>query len=233
MKLIKQRFEIVGTISAEDMLKNLEFAGRICYKSENPNDDFELTKKFVKGIIARGHLSVLEHEKLSVHIVCNRGVTHELVRHRIASYSQESTRYCDYSGGHVTYIIPNHLLNDIDEGEFDESNNINLLQTFVKPDASKEKMFGIGTWLQDKYENEKTYKELRAAGWAPQEARDSLPIALKTEIVITANLREWRHIFNLRAVGTTGKPHPQMVEVMEPLLKYMKEAIPVIFDDIG
>lgn len=229
MKLVKPKFEVIGNICVLDILKNIETAGRVCYLSEGKNEkgDFEITKKFVKGLISRGHHSVLEHEKLTVKFTIDRGVSHELVRHRIASFSQESTRYCDYGDGHVTFIIPEwvNIPEGIYESDQDIKDKVGLCSN--KPGTSTD-----DKWAYSMLDSEFNYKDLRREGWAPQQARAVLPNSLKTEIVVTANLREWRHIFNLRAVGTTGKPHPQMVEVMVPLLSWLKHLIPVVFDDI-
>ena len=214
MFLIKPSFEILTPIT-KDIYKNIEIAGRVCYKSEDRITD-DSSEKFVRGIIKSGHDSVLEHQSVSVRLICDRGVSHELVRHRIASYSQESTRYCNYRGG-VTFIIPPWV--DIPVGEYkpgdDPANN--------KADA---------LWFNACLNDELYYLELLKCGWTSQQARDVLGISVKTEIIMTMNLREWRHFFNLRAVGTTGKPHPQMSEITVPLLDKFKSLLLYIFEDI-
>lgn len=214
MILVKPSHEILTdclTTAPEYMrfegLRIIEQAGRVCYKSEGKMTTATNTK-FIKGLLKRGHESVIEHASVTVKFICDRGVSHELVRHRLASFSQESTRYCDYDGG-VTFIIPPWI-----------DYNIKGMGTS-----------GVG-WVKAMQTAEDNYKYLRGCGWSPQQARSVLPNSLKTEIVVTANLREWRHILKLRAVGTTGKPHPQMSELMIPLLKEFKEKIPVIFDDL-
>lgn len=183
------------------MLKAIEAAGRTCYKSEEKITD-DSAVGFVRNIINSGHHSVLEHENVSVRFVCDRGVTHEIVRHRIASYSQESTRYCNYGtgrfGSQITYIEPTFSLDDDD---------IEMLQAI-----------------------EKHYMKSIEKGRSAQEARYFLPNGLKTEIVMTCNLREWRHFFTLRAASK--KAHPQMRQVAIPLLNAFKSHIPVVFDDI-
>ena len=199
MNIVKPYFEI-ETVDGLEMLRKIEKAGRTCYKSEDKITDGSAAK-FVAGILKRGHESVIEHGSVSVRIICDRGVTHEIVRHRLASYSQESTRYCDYSkgkhGAEITYIKPTFQLEDDDE---------KLLRMI-----------------------EQHYFKKISQGKKPQEARYFLPNGLKTEIVMTCNLREWRHFFKLR---TAPAAHPQMREIAVPMLKEFKLLIPVIFDDI-
>lgn len=205
MILIEPSFEILDNINGMDMLKKIERAGRVCYKSEEriSNDSAE---KFVRNIIKLQHESVLEHEKISVSIVCDRGVTHEIVRHRLASYSQESTRYCNYS-----------------QDKF--SNQL----TFIKPNFWNENEEKYIIWKEIMKTAEDTYIKLLEKGAKPEEARSVLPNSLKTEIVVTMNLREWRHFFKLRA---SSKAHPQMRQIAIPMLVVFKNVIPVVFDDI-
>lgn len=196
------------------MLERIEKAGRTCYKSEN-NISESSAVAFVASIIKRGHESVLEHEKLTARFICDRGVTHEIVRHRLASYSQESTRYCNYKGG-VEFIIP-CWLPDVQEGDGTQNSGITTEGAI---------------WLNAMIDAERAYLKLTESGWSPQQARSVLPNSLKTELVMTANLREWRYFFKMRAEGIAGKPHPQMIEVADMLLEEAKEKVPVVFDDI-
>jgi thymidylate synthase (FAD) len=216
MFLIKPSFKIIEVMGwyrgISRPLSIIEEAGRTCYKSEDKVTDVS-NKKFVASILKRGHESVIEHSAVTVKIVCDRGVTHELVRHRLAAYSQESTRYCNYKGG-VTFVIPPWL-----EIEWDEE--AQLYYNKGKVDAS--------TWIVSMLEAEESYLRLLDKGWSPQQARSVLPNSTKTEIVVTANFREWRHIFKLRC---SKAAHPQMREIMIPLLKKFQQLIPVIFDDI-
>jgi len=168
-------------------------------------------------VVGRGHLSVVEHQSVSVKFICDRGVSHELVRHRIASFSQESTRYCNYSkdkfDNQLTFIIP--PWSKIEPGEGDQSN------------------FGLHSqgeilWLNAMQNSQGIYHNLIQAKWSPQEARAVLPNSLKTEIVVTANLREWREIFQQRC---SPAAHPQMRELMIPLRDQFKEVLPEIFGD--
>jgi len=205
MIVIKPSFEVLTRINAEKMLVNIERAGRTCYKSKSALN-VTSAKHFVKSLISSGHESVLEHESISVKIVCDRGVSHELVRHRIASFSQESTRYCDYSKkGSIEYIAP--FFFEKDSVDYD-------------------------IWVDVCIESESAYFHLIERGATPQEARSVLPNSLKTEIVITQNLRQWRHFFKLRALGLTGKPHPQMLEITVPLLSEFADRLPEVFGDL-
>jgi thymidylate synthase (FAD) len=235
VRLIKPYYVIENEINGEKILRHIENAARTCYKSEDKAGDWEKTKKFVGGLIKGGHHSTIEHYSLTVRFIIDRGVSHELVRHRLCAFSQESTRYCNYAndkfGDHITYIIPPWI--GLEPGVYD----VLTTSTFDSYITKNADMF-LGTYEQESWINslsfsEVTYKDLSKNGWTPQKARSVLPNALKTEIVTTANLREWRHILNMRAVGIAGKPHPQMLELMVPLLKELKEKIPVIFDDLS
>ena len=209
MKIIKPSYEILTPISDGGIkeLQHIEKIGRVCYKSEDRiTDDGESAKKFVKMLISNGHEAMIEHSSLSVKFVVDRGVSHELVRHRIASFAQESTRYCNYSkdkfGNEITVIEP--CFWNEDTGFYE-------------------------CWKVSCEQSERYYFELLNGGATPQQARTVLPNSLKTEITITANYREWRNFFKLR---TAEASHPQMREVTIPLLKELKTLIPIIFDDI-
>ena len=226
MKLVKASFEILaimGLYDGEDdegcfMYRNnslllIEEAGRTCYKSED-NIAPGSAEKFVQKLINLGHESVLEHSAMTVKFICDRGVSHELVRHRLASFSQESTRYCNYKGG-VSFIIPSWV--DIEEGEYPSKDS------YPTSELTSQEWYDTMIYL------DKSYNFLIRKGWSPQQARSVLPNSLKTELVMTTNFREWRHIFKLRCSKST---HPQMRELMIPLLSKCKELIPVVFDDI-
>lgn len=205
MRVIRPGFEFLDEVDGENMLKRIEKIGRVCYKSEGKITD-DSAGKFVGNILKRGHESVIEHEKVSVRIICDRGVSHEIVRHRIASYSQESTRYCNYNNEKF-------------------GKELTLIKPLFWAEDSKEYQI----WLETMQNIEDSYNQLIEVGAEPQQARSILPNSLKTEIVVTMNLREWRHFFKLR---TAKNAHPQMREVACALLKDFKEKIPVIFDDI-
>lgn len=209
MKIIKPSYNIEDDIDFKKIMKNIEKAGRTCYKSEDKITE-NSCEKFVAGIIKRGHESVLEHEKITVRIICDRGVSHEIVRHRIASYSQESTRYCNYTGdkfgNELTFIEPCFW-------------NSECEQDIKNKELWKESMSFI----------ENQYNKMIELGAKPEEARAILPNSLKTEIVVTMNLREWRHFFSLR---TAPSAHPQIREISNMILNDLKSKLPVIFEDL-
>ncbi|MFA5168949.1 MAG: FAD-dependent thymidylate synthase [Candidatus Omnitrophota bacterium] len=211
MILVKPSFDILHI--TDRPLELIEQAGRTCYKSEDrmtPESAFDFAEKILK----RGHESVIEHVSATVKFVVDRGVSHEIVRHRLASYSQESTRYCDYSGGHIAFVIPPW---------------VNIKPNKYELPPKGQPLMADWSWFLSTMEAEARYKHLRSLGWKPEQARSVLPNSLKTEIVMTANLREWRHFFKLR---TAPSAHPQMREITVPLLKEMRLRIPVIFNDI-
>ncbi len=213
MKLIKPKYKIVHIQS--DALKLIENAGRLCYKSEGRITE-DSAEMFVKKIIKSGHYSVIEHANITIKFICDRGVSHELVRHRLATYSQESTRYCNYKGG-VTFILPSWY-KDLGVSEY----------TYKDLDSSSIKGASL-VWLEALLNAERDYIDLLDLGESPQQARSVLPNSLKTEILMTANLREWQHILKLR---TSKAAHPQMKELMCPLLFKLKKKLPIVFDDI-
>lgn len=213
MRLVRPSFEILKIMGSPevDPLRLIELAGRTCYKSE-AKISTGTAERFTKMIIKMGHESVIEHSAMTVKFICDRGVSHELVRHRLCAFSQESTRYCNYKGG-VTFVIPPWI--DIEEGEYDDG----MFTPFNQEGPTFD-------WLASCLYTEKAYLSL-SKRWSPQQARSVLPNSLKTEIVVTANFREWRHIFKLRC---SSAAHPQMREIMIPLREECKKLIPVIFD---
>lgn len=286
MKLIKPSFEIWEQPSGlEGVYKQIERAGRTCYKSEDKITE-DSAKSFVDRMIKSGHGAMLEHgtvylkvfnvienselidkyksnkysvvkegtevcnchgdilygsckcittnyrvlvengwlddlkyickptefheKRITVHFVCDRGVSHEFVRHRVMSFAQESTRYCNYSknkfGNELTFIQPCWL----------DDERLKLYGPYhtVIRDKSLESIF-----IASLNNAEKDYIDLIDLGWKPQEARTVLPNSLKTELVVTGFVSDWNHFFDLRAKGTTGAPHPQAKELAEPLMK--------------
>lgn len=188
-----------------DLEKVIEAAGRTCYKSEDRAEggsEFAFIRKLRDQF---KHHSVLEHGAITVRMICDRGVSHEIVRHRIASFSQESTRYCNYAkgkfGGELTVIAP--LFWDAESAQY-------------------------ARWKAACEQTESAYLAMLADGATPQEARSILPNSLKTEVVITANPREWLHIFVMRAGNAA---HPQMREIMIPLQKEFADRWPAIFGE--
>lgn len=205
MNIIKPKIVIESNVDGDYILKQIEKAGRTAYKSEDKITQ-NSAKEFVKMISHRGHFSVIEHQSVTVRIICDRGVSHEIVRHRLASYTQESTRYCNYTKGKFGSEI-----------------------TVIKPCFWNENDEKYKVWKQTIEQIETSYNKLIELGASPQEARSILPNSLKTEIVMTMNLREWIHFFTLR---TSKAAHPQMREIAVPILEEFQRLIPIIFDDI-
>ena len=218
MKIILPSYAIMTPLEIiEDMITMIEKIGRTCYKSEDKITEGSASA-FVSKIINSGHHSVIEHANITVKFICDRGVSHELVRHRLASFSQESTRYCDYSkekfDKQLTFIKPPWVAIDVGEYKTDDDCTSHL--------------WTDGMWFRTMLGIEHTYLSLINAGWKPQEARSILPNSLKTEIVVTANVREWRHILEVRC---SPAAHPQMRELMLPLSSRLHTLLPEIFVD--
>lgn len=219
MKIINAGYEILTPIDGIKELQHIEKIGRVCYKSEDKiTSDGESAKKFVKMIISRGHEAMIEHSSLSVKFIVDRGVSHELVRHRIASFAQESTRYCNYTndkfGNEISVICPMGGV---------------LLDTKTKSLSGNDIDKLINEWSAAMEDAERHYMKMIEIGTTPQIARSVLPNSTKTEITVTANYREWRNFFKLRVAQSA---HPQMREVTIPLLKELKSKLPIVFDDI-
>lgn len=206
MQIIKPYHEILSMPEPDEAMALLEVAGRTCYKSENRINS-DSADKFIHGMIKAGHHSIIEHINITVRFICDRGVTHELVRHRLAAYSQESTRYCNYS--------KNKFCNEI---------------TVIEPVFFRKNSNLYNEWANAMARAENTYFTMICQGVPAEQARSVLPNSLKTEIVMTANLREWRHVLNLRC---SKAAHPQIQEIMFPLLDELNGHFPVIFGDIA
>ncbi len=204
MKIIEQYHEILSLPS--NNLQMLEKAGRTCYKSEDKITQ-DSAEKFVDMLVRKGHHAMIEFGDIIVKFVTNRGVTHELVRHRHCSFAQESTRYVKYEG-EMKFIKP---------------------VWWSDPNNTSGSTPGEQVWITAMERAESDYKILLQNGWKAQQAREILPNSLKTEIVMKANIREWRHIFGLRCAKAS---HPQMIELMLPLLKDVQEKVPIVFDDL-
>lgn len=205
MKIIKSSVELINPPSYASLRSTVETAGRTCYKSEDKITDGS-AEKFVRNILKRGHEAVIEHGSITVRFTCDRGVSHEIVRHRLAAYCQESTRYCNYSkdgfGGEITVIGPSWC------SEGDPAYDV---------------------WKKACLRAELAYFDLMTIGCSPQEARSVLPNSLKTEVVMTADLREWRHFLKLRCAQAA---HPDMRVLARQLLGVLKMKYPVFFEDI-
>ncbi len=206
VRVVLPAVELLEELDGERILKKIELCGRTAYKSED-KITADSAKEFVAKIIKLGHESVIEHQAITVKVACDRGITHEIVRHRIASYTQESTRYCNYGkekfGGKVWVIKPCFL--DLGSKRYE-------------------------LWLNMMDNAAGNYLRLLREGWAPQEARVVLPHSVKAEICMTMNLREWRHFFKLRC---SPAAHPQMREIALMLLKLLHSRVPVVFDDLA
>lgn len=221
MKIINAGYEILTPISEGGIkeLQHIEKIARVCYKSEDfITEDGESAKKMIKMLIGRDHTAMIEHSSLSVKFIVDRGVSHELVRHRIASFAQESTRYVNYSKDKFG-----------NECGFIDLNKTIALDNKMKNMNSTEIDLILIEWEQAMIDAEKHYMNMINRGATPQIARSVLPNSTKTEITITANYREWRNFFKLR---TAKAAHPSMREVTIPLLKELKTRLPIIFDDI-
>lgn len=198
MQIIDQGYEIISL--PDDLLQIIETAGRTCYKSEDKITP-DSAAGFVQRMRDRGHHAMIEFADIIVRFTTNRGVTHELVRHRLFSFAQESTRYVRYDGK----------------------------MEFIRPcwwaDSTPDQQ---GLWQTAMADSEKSYLALLQSGWRAEQAREVLPNSLKTEIVVKGNIREWRHMFSLRC---SKKAHPQIRALMLPLLADLKARLPVVFDD--
>ena len=204
MRVISPSFEIINPPDGQEVLRHLELCGRVCYKSEGGIGEGS-AERLVSHMLSRGHESPIEHFSVSVRIISDRGVSHEWVRHRIASYSQESTRYCNYS-----------------QAKF--GNEL----TFIKPYFADEGAPLYEAWADAMREAEKAYFDMLNKGAKPEDARSVLPNSLKTEFICTMNLREWRHFFALRCAEAA---HPAMRVISIPLREEFRKLIPVVFEE--
>ena len=224
MKKVKAGFEIITKETEKEMLQEMERVARTCYKSEDKITD-DSCYNFIKGIIKRGHEAMIEFSNITVKFTCDRGVSHEIVRHRLANYAQESTRYCNYSkdkyDNQVSFI--------------DISNGINLdlaMNTALNNGTlTKENIdLIINEWEEACKDAEKHYLNLSKLGASPNISRSVLPNSIKTEINVRMDIREWRHFFSLRCEDVA---HPQMREIAKPLLKEMAKRYPIFFKDLA
>jgi thymidylate synthase (FAD) len=251
MKLIKPSYEIMTPINGEEILKQIELAARTCYKSEGKieyedeiiKDGFgghqHLKDKIAKSarpliskLIKNGHEAMIEFGgMITVRFLCDRAVSHELVRMRLASFAQESTRYCNYGKDeHIQFIIPSFT--NIPEGTYEITWDKKLGTCPSDPteyESNDNRWFWHMALAERDYNRLVKHTDKRFRLWSAQEARSVLPNSVKTEINLSANVREMRHILKLR---TATAAHPQMQELMRPLLDEFKERIPILFDDI-
>jgi len=205
MRVVNAGHEILTPIDRDEALKRIEIAGRTCYKSEGKITETS-SSSFVRMLVEQGHEAMIEHYGMTVRFVCDRGVSHEIIRHRIASYGQESTRYVNYSKGKFGSEI-----------------------TVIKPLFYEEGSDNYNLWYESMLQSEKAYMALVANGSSAQEARSVLPNSLKTEMIATMNMRAWRHFLRLR---TASNAHPQTREIARPLLAELRGKLPELFEDI-
>lgn len=210
MKLINSSYEILTDIDGDKVLKDIENVARTCYKSHDHTKEGSAAK-LVDTLIKSGHHAMLEFFDITVRFTCDRGVSHEIVRHRVASYAQESTRYCNYSkdkfGNELTFIEPYWLT----EALLDDTDN------------ARERLMLCLQHIEE------IYMSLLNKGLQPQAARAILPNCLKTELNVKMNLREWRHFFNLRC---SKAAHPDLRKLALQLLAEFKAKLPIVFDDL-
>lgn len=211
-KFVQLSWEFMEVPRPKEMLRLIEKAARTCYKSEDKTT-LDSDEQLIRSCIKNGHESVLEHAKLTVKIVCDRGTSHELVRHRIASYSQESIRYCNYStgkfGSELTFVEPTDLTMD----------------KLCTSDATDKRI----VWEDAMNKAEQSYLHLVKLGAKTDICRGVLPTDIKTEIAVTMNMREWRHFFKLRC---SKKAHPNIRYIAKSILYTFYQLMPCLFEDI-
>lgn len=223
-KIVKPKFQILSHLNERSILKHLERCGRTCYKSEDKITD-DSCYKFIKMLLSKGHESVIEHYNISIKFVCSRALSHQLVRHRLCSFSEQSQRYCNFETKVDMGIIQPYWMDESDIKKIRNKSFSSVLQ--VPNKVSKKCQY----WLESVIDSAVTYGILLRSNpeMTPQQARSLLPNAAKTEIVCTANLRQWRHILKLR---TSKGADPEIRELMIPLLRKLQEKLPTLFSDI-
>ena len=205
VRIVTPNVEIITPLDGEAILKHLELCARNCYKSEDKITP-DSARTMVKKLLELGHEAMIEHFNLTVKLTCDIGVYKDLTRHRHVSFAIESTRYCNYS-----------------KGKF--GNELSV----IKPCHIKENSPEYNIWFKTMQIIEHNYNAMAALGCRPDQLRMLLPHSIKADVIMTANLREWRHIFKLRCAPAA---HPTVQEVMDMLLAKLKTEIPVVFDDI-
>jgi|WetSurMetagenome_2_1015567.scaffolds.fasta_scaffold56157_4 thymidylate synthase (FAD) len=219
MIIIKPSFKILTSQEAiNEQLRLCEYAARICTDTTDKMKYNETNIKFLLHRLNEQHLTIFEHCNITVVIICDIGVSREFMRHRITSNHEQSTRYCNFEkSGHITFIAPEFFPN-IKPGEYKEI-PIDLIDSEIE-------------WFSTMLQCERAYLNMVNEIMLPQEARNVLPLSIATKIISTKNLASWRDVFKKRALGLTGKPHPQMLEIMIPLLEKFKKIVPLLFDDL-
>ena len=224
MYLLLPKSRVIHPIAPARAVETCAMGAALCYKKSLDDMDFDEVVNFVKRRVDIGHTTVIEHAYFSALLLTNRGVTHELVRHRLCSFTQESTRFTNYEkkDGGVSFIIPPKLRAHVRPGEW----SMDDVENFAMDDDTDEEM---RAWVFDMALAEHSYMRALSRGWAPEEARCYLNNATATQILMTANMREWGHVFDLRVKGTTGRPHPEIQELLLPVYEEARFLYPVFF----
>ena len=232
MKIVQPYALIVDPQQLRDALKRIEAAARISHRSEDGQTS-ESAEKFIRAVVlGHGDWSVVEHVNVSVEFLVDRGITHEIVRHRLASYTQESTRFVNYAKKMPpSYIYPKpDVVCDLcaagDEPVY-MTGNFGHISTDYPGSVYRPCKYDVH-WLTAIHYAEQNYRHLLDGGWRPQEARSVFPNALASKILMTCNLRNWRQFFCMR---TTKEAHPQMRQVTIPLLAEFQKLVPVLFEE--
>lgn len=236
VSLVSPSFEIM---TPSDWMRcfpvSLEVAGRVCYKSEERITS-QSADEFVRRIIKRGHESVLEHCSVTVKIICDRSCSHQLVRHRIASYLQESQRFCDYSSKGFQIICPPSISNSsgcvfgfliVQENNLLKGDLYQICGQTVEPFVPQPFLL---EWIRRRFLDYSEYVELRKRGIPPEDARSVLPNCTKTEIVATFNLRQWRHVFKERALNKHSQWQIRMI--FSSILEEFSKLLPCVFENL-
>lgn len=230
MKLIKPKVEILDKLDGEQIINRIATVARTCYKSEGIRTA-DRDHALVKRLIESKHEAMLEFVDVTVKFTTSIGITREVIRHRMASFANESTRYCNYSkdkfGNEITFIIPSYL--DIPEGDYTYWNGDWVDMNKMKIQLPADNKDATSGWLFALKHAETTYRVLTNRGWKAEQAREVLPMSTKSELCMKANLREWMHFFKLRCHHTA---HPDIRALALDLLKQMHERIPIVFDDL-
>ena len=227
MELIKQKVEFLTPINREEILKNIEIAARTCYKSEQ-NITENSASRMVKNLVKNGHTAMIEMGgMITVKVTTNRAIANEIVRHRIASYAQESTRYVNYGKKPIKFILP-HWVKNLKEGVYTDFEE--YIYRYNGTEQDPQELNNLDYYfLKQMYNSEHVYNILMNE-IQPQQARDILPLALATELVVSMNLRAWKHFIDLRSIGTTGKPHPDIKEIADIIKTEFNIKLPEIFN---
>jgi len=220
VRIIEQSFEYIEPVDGVAMCKLIEKAGRECWKSGDKITE-DSYKDFIRMILQAGHLSVIEHCKITVKVTTSRDISHQLVRHRISSYSQTSQRYVNYAKKGLEFVLPLAFAN------IKISNNNSAIAASDYSDDNQREAFKA--WLLALQVAERSYNRMIELGLKPQTARSVLPNAAATTIVITNNLRQWRHFFEERC---STAAQPEMQELAKAILKSFALGVPIIFDDL-